>query len=267
MPDIEFKDNSTTSEAPETVEATEPVEQTTEETPETAPTDNSTSKEQKNALRKKDYKELYDKSQKSYEELRSLNDRRFNEMQKKLEFFSPYEQALKKALDEKKQAEMQGLYQQNPLEAQRRMAEEIAQQKMAPYQQQMESLMMEKQLGNTIEYLQTTYGQEAFNTLRGPMSEILNRTTQTQGQEVSNLLAQNPDALFKMALGEQFLAEVKNNNQAKQVGTANQNKAVQFAKGTAKPVGNSKGTTTGYENMSDKELEALAYEQLAKLNR
>jgi hypothetical protein len=100
--------------------------------------------------------------------------------------------------------------------------------------------------------------------MKAPMAEIIQETIQYQGEQVANILAQNPDALFNMAVGRAYLSAMQTQNQNKQIGTQNQNKAVNFAKGTSKPVTGSK-PVQGYENMNDAELEKLAYEQMARM--
>lgn len=222
----------------------------------------------------------YTKLEKSYNELRSFSDRRYsdsqreiNELKKQLEFYSPYKDALTKALDDKRQQELANLYQQNPLEAQRVMAQQIAEQErqriqeqMMPIQQKLAEFENKETIDRTVDYLQSTYGEQAYTAMRPVMSELLIETQQTQGPQVADLLARNPDALFQMAVGRAYMSEISKTQQKQQQGTVNQNKAVQFAKGTAKPAGPSQKAVTSYENMSDAELEKLAYAELLKQN-
>ena len=100
--------------------------------------------------------------------------------------------------------------------------------------------------------------------MKGPMGEILSAVQETEGPEVSNLLAKNPDALMQMAVGRAYLLEMNNQTQQKQLGNQNQQKAVQFAKGSARPTNSQRGQNRSYDTMSDDELERLAFEELAR---
>ena len=216
------------------------------------------------------YAELENKhkmTEKSYNELRSFSDRRYNQLNKELEFFAPYKDALKAAMDQKKQQEFQQLYQQNPIEAQRRLAEQIAQEKIAPFQQQFQEMQNNQVISETVNYLTSTYGKEVFESMRAPMAEILNETHQSLGPQVAEVLARRPDALMQMAVGRAYLQQVSQNQTKIAQGQSNQQKATKFAQGTARPNTSATKEINSYGNLSDKELEKLAYEELARMQR
>jgi hypothetical protein len=213
----------------------------------------------------------YEKLNKSYNELRSNSDRRYNEalqqqkqLQSELQFFAPYKEALKKALDEKKAQEQAALYQQNPMEAQRRMAEEIAAQKIAPIQQRYEQMEAVQQTNEVVNYLQQNYGTQAFEAMKAPMAQVLTNVTQNAGPQAAQLLARNPDTLMEIAVGQAYLAQIKSQRQAQVQGNQNQQKATRFAQGTAKPVASSNKNVTSFDNMTDAQLEAAAYAEMAQ---
>lgn len=223
----------------------------------------------------------YAKLEKSYNELRSFSDRRYNESMKQmkeldeqLKFFAPYKEALAKAIEEKKQAELQELYKTNPIEAQRRIAEDAAKAqeaalnaKYGPMQEQIERAKSEEFVGQTINYLSETYGQQMFEAAREPMGAILSEVAENAGKDAADLLARNPDALFQMAFGRVALEQIRKINNGKKVSTNNQNRATQFANGVAKPTTSAQRQSTSYDKMSDEELERLHFESIAKQTR
>lgn len=230
----------------------------------------------KEVKQRESLRDRYTKMEKSYNELRSFSDKRYNEsikqmqeMQKQLEYFSPYKDALAQALEQKKQAELQKLYQENPIEAQKKIAEEAARQReeqlqkqYAPIQEQFERMQNEQFVNQTVTQLEQTYGKEIFDQVKEPMAQILQSVEQNAGKEAANLLARNPNELFHMAFGKVALDYVMQQRQQKQVGATNQNRAQQFARGVAKPQGNSRQVTS-LDSLSDAELEKMHYQSLA----
>lgn len=254
-----------------------------EETVEPTAQDNNQNNTQDNSTEKRETRaEKYEKLEKSYNELRSFSDKRYNEslktmeaLKKELDFFAPYKDALAKAMEEKKQEELRALYEKDPLEAQKRLVADATKAQEAqlraqyePVQQQMEQAKNAEFANQAIDYLQKTYGEEVYKAAEGPMEQILTETMQTQGPEVARLLAQNPDALFNMAFGRVAINYIRQNNATKAQAATNQNRAAQFANGVSKPNNVSSRQVSNANEMSDEELEKAFYAELAqKANR
>ncbi len=251
-------DNDQTQEQEVAEQTSEPVEQTSDNSQEvTEPKQNREGR--------------YSKLEKSHNEYRSFSDRKINELSSRLKEYEtkykplePFLGELQKTLEDKRQEQLAQQYQTNPLEVQKMIAQQIAQQQMQPYQQQMETLMNEKTVSDTINYLQNSYGEEAFKSMQPEMASLLTEVKETKGQEVADLLAREPDALFQMSVGRAYITEMKRRGQAKQVGNANQQKAVSFANGVSRPNSASPKGSSDYENMPPEQLKKLAMEELSK---
>ncbi len=215
-----------------------------------------------------------DKQAKAFRDLQSRYDRELiqhkqeqSKIQQELAVFAPYKEALLKALNEKKAKEQEELYAQNPMEAQRRMAEEIAQQKMAPIQQRFQEMQVREETDQAVNYLQSTYGKQAYDAMESPMAQVLESVAVNAGPEAARLLARNPDTLFQIAVGQAYMADLNARRQQQAVGNKNQQAAVKFAQGTARPGQATNRQATAYDQMDDKQLEKAYYEWLGKQPR
>lgn len=264
-------------------EETATVEETQETVEETQQVDNPQAQEavKKEIIKKKDYRDMYEKSQKSAEHFRQVNDRRFSETQKtikaleaQLQKFASYEKLLAQATEAQQKAELEKLAETNPAAYYQKLVElEVAKQAKAqqPQQQgQQEQPIDENYVENVIGYLQQSYGENIYKATEQHMARILTETAQVNpaGYE---MLRRQPDALMKLAIGEAYLAEynqkMQQQQQQKQVATQNQQKALKFASGTAQPQSAGRrqtGTPSNYDSMSDAELEKLKNAELLK---
>lgn len=258
------------------------VEPTEVKEPEVTEVDNSAQAAPKRETRQERADRL-EKVERSYNELRSFSDKRYTEaqrqtqaLQEQLKFFEPYKEALAKAIEEKKQQELKTLYEQNPLEAQKRIAEDAAKQReqqlmqqYAPMQEQLQKVQDEQFVSQVESHLETTYGKQMYEAAKIPMGQIL-ETVGKENPQAAELLARNPDALFNMAFGQVAIAELKRMSQEKktatQVGQQNQNRATQFANGVAKPR-SQRSQDSSFNDLSLSELTKLHYAELAKENR
>lgn len=173
--------------------------------------------------------------------------------------------------DAYKQRELQQLHQTNPEEAARKILAEQIQQAMSPYaqllQQQQEHLAMqgvEKTATDTINYLQSTYGAEAYNEVSPIMRDILSNTQEQYGQEVSDLLARNPDHLFMTAFGMLAFDKIKNFTAQQQQGSQNKQALEKVATGVSKPNKSFRPSNTSSMG-SKEEIEKAAFDFLQNL--
>ncbi len=210
---------------------------------------------------KKDYKESYEKLAKQNEWLRSVQDKRDAEYRKELAELAPLKELWKKAAEERKNTELQGLAKENPAEYQKRLIEEakaqLAQQ-YAPMQQQQTEQLAQQEASSYVNHMKTTYGEDVYRAAEPVMQSILENTAKTVGENEARLLAKNPDALMKIAVGEMYLDQA-----SQQQGQQNQQRALQFAKGTARPSAPAQ-RSANYDNMSDADLKKAAYAELAR---
>lgn len=211
----------------------------------------------------------YDTLNKSYSELRSSYDRKnqeyskkIQELEKRLTGYAPYEQylpELQKALQEKKQQELAQQYQQNPLQTQQQLMEQMLNERLQPFQQQQIQQQNEQTVNQNIDWMKTTYGEEAFKEVSPIMGNILENVRQQQGEQVADILARNPEHLFNTAFGYLALQKIKEFNQNKQAGTQNKQQLAQVSAGISKPNRISKTTTSNNDRGS---IEKAAFDYL-----
>ncbi len=217
----------------------------------------------------------YAKLEKSAAEYRSFSDRKINELTEKLkqleERNKPLDAQNAKTEEEKRRIELAQLWNKNPLEAQRLLAEQAANAKLEPLQQYIQQKQNEEIADSSINYLKTTYGDQAFKNTESVMATILDNTSKNLGKEASDLLVQNPDALFRMAVGEMYIQNMYKQADGKAAGAQNQEKALRFANGTARqssapsPAKNSNidyGQMFNEGKLTEKELLDLAYKNM-----
>lgn len=270
-------ENESDSEASQ--ENSEVTETTDTET--TAESTNSQEKAEKKYVSKKDYRDMYEKSLKSYEELRKLNDRRYQEslkiqkeLQSKVDRWSPYEKLLKEAVEAKRQSELKQLAESNPAEYQKKLIEmakeeflEAQAQKTQPEQaEQSLAPLSDEQALQVRDYLQNNYPKEVFEFARPQMAQLMTQI-ESENPAAARQLERNPDALMAMVVGQAYLREVAEKMQQKQIGTQNQQKAVKFATGTATPTAPARKNVNpngDYNKMTDEQLREAAYAELSK---
>jgi hypothetical protein len=215
---------------------------------------------------KKDYRDIAEKSQKQIEWLRSVQDKRDAEYRKEMAELAPLKELWKRAEEERKSKELSGLATSNPAEYQKRLIDEAKSQlsqQFAPLQQQQDVQAVTQEANSYVNHMKTTYGEEVYKATEPIMGQILDNVRSNVGQNEARILAKNPDALMKMAVGEMYLAQYKNVQSSQQQGQQNQQRAIQFAKGTAKPNAPSQ-RAVNYETMSDADLKKAAYAELSR---
>lgn len=196
----------------------------------------------------------YDTMKKSYDELRSFTDRKNNEyvskikaMEDRMKTYQPYDEylpQLKAVLEQKRLQDQQQQYQQNPLQAQQQAMEQMLNERLAPFQQQQAQQQNESTVNESINFMKTTYGEEAFKEVSPYMANILENTRQSHGDEVADILARNPEHLFTTAFGQLALNKIKEFNSQKQAGTQNKANLAQQSAGVARPNRVSKASPT-----------------------
>jgi HSP90 family molecular chaperone len=219
------------------------VETPNEKTQEPAQADNSASKPKTSK---------YDVLNKNYSELRSSYDRKNQEysqkiqaLEKRLSAYAPYEAflpELQKALEEKRRQEQAQQFQQNPLaalqaqqEAQRQAMEQMLNERLAPFQQEQARVQNESLINQNIEWMKSTYGEEAYNEVSPYMGQLLQNAQAQYGTQVSDLLARNPEHLFVAAFGQLALNKIREYNQTKQAGSQNKAQLAQQSAGISRP--------------------------------
>ncbi len=269
----------------EEIETQEPVEQEEQtwdnnDSSSNETTDNSNEVPQKETVKenpvekkytsKKDYKDIAEKALKQAEWLRSVGDKRDAEYKKQMQEIAPLLELYKKAEQEKKSAELAKLSTENPAEYQKRLIDEAKaqlSQQYAPLQQQQQNQATEQEASTYINQMKQAYGEEVYSAAEPVMGQILEYTRQEKGPEIARTLAQNPEALMEMAIGRMYVAEYKkfqqNSQQSQQQGQKNQQRAVQFAKGTARPNAPAQRNIPT-DGLSDADLKKAAYEEIVK---
>jgi hypothetical protein len=210
----------------------------------------------------------YETLQKSYDELRSFTDRKNNEyvskikaMEEKMKGFAPYEQympELAKVLAEKQKQEQANQYQQNPLQYQQQIMEQMLNERLAPFQQQQAQQQNEQVVDQSINYMKTTYGEEAFAEASPIMSSILNNTKEQFGPEAADMLAKSPEHLFTTAFGYMALNKIREFNSNKAAGTQNKTQLAQQSAGISRP----NKTSRVENNQSKSQVEQAAFDFL-----
>lgn len=213
---------------------------------------------------------------KRYEDLRSFSDRKINELNAKIkaneERYAKYADLdpllpdLKKILEQKRQTELQEKWQQNPQEAAEQRAKEAEQrmqellnQTIAPFQQQAQMAEMKQTVNDNISYLKESYGDQAFNDAAPIMKELLDNTAQQYGQQVSDLLARNPDHLFAAAFGQLAIKMIRENKSQQAQGSQNKQTLAKQAAGISKP---NRTIKTSTDNTSRESIEQAAFDFL-----
>lgn len=209
----------------------------------------------------------YDMLQKSYSELRSSYDRKNQEyvqkiqaLEKRLGNYAPYEQfmpELAKVLEEKRKQEQAQKFQQDPLQAQQQLFEQMLNERLAPFQQQATQAQNEQIVTQGIDWMKSTYGEDAFNEVSPYMATILNTTREQHGPEVADLLARNPEHLFTAAFGQLALTKIREFNLSKQAGVQNKTQLAQQSAGVSRPNRISKASTS--KNIGDIEKQAFDF--------
>lgn len=214
-----------------------------------------------------------DVESKRFEDYRSFSDRKINELTAKIKAnedrYAKYAQLdpllpdLQKILEQKKQQELQEKWQSNPLEAAEQRAKEAEQrmqemlnQTIAPFQMQAQAAEMKQTVNDNISYLKQSYGDNAFNDAAPIMKEILDSTAQQFGQQVSDLLARNPDHLFAAAFGQLAIKMIRENKAQAAQGMQNKQNLAKQAAGISKPNRTSKSSI---DNTSRESIEQAAF--------
>jgi len=250
-----------------------PAETNNETVQESAPeqtsqTDTQNTEAKKPYIKRQDrQREDSDKVIKQLEWLRSQQDRKFNELQKRFEAVTPIVESYNKYQQTQKQAELTKLSKENPAEYQKALIEQAKQEILAgqnPQQPQNSTPELgEKTAEEHVNYLRETYGQEILEPMAPLMGQILQATAQQYGPNIAKQLASYPDALMHMAIGQTYMEQYKGLKSQQAQGKVNQQRAQNFAKGTAKP-NSAPVKATSYDQMSDADLKKAAYAEIAK---
>lgn len=242
----------------EPVQENQPQEQNTQETPQQK-------QEKKEYIsRKSRENEFSEKVLKQMEWLRSQQDRKFNELSKKFDAVNPLVESYSQFQKRQKEAELAKLSKENPQEYQKQLIEQAKQDLMAGLQPQQTQETQGPSAEEHIAHLEQTYGREVLEPMAPIMGKILEETLKTDGPEITKQLAAHPDALMNMAIGQAYMEQYRGLQAAQQQGVRNQQRAQNFAKGTAKPSSAPVNKTTDYSNMSDEQLKKAAYAEIAK---
>lgn len=194
--------------------------------------------------------------------LRSTGDRRDSEYKKQFERINPLLADYQKYQEAAKQKEMEALAKSNPAEFYKRSIEDAKkelQNGLNPQALQQEVVAGEIPFQEKVQYLQKNYEPEVLQAVAPAMDEVLARVQKLESEGslqkgATKILENNPDALLSMAIGERYLAEYRKSKQVNDQGKKNQERAQQFAKGTAKPTGGAPRQPS-FDTMSDKELD------------
>lgn len=255
--------------AEDDTQTTDNTVETTEVEEKTAPED--TAKDQSQSKAPQDTQQSRKQSRKDvenkrYEDLRSFTDRKNNEyvakikaLEDRLSTYSPIDPLLpdlKKILEQRKQQEFQEKFQQDPVAANKQLLQEMLSQTIAPFQQQAQQAEMKQTVNDSISYLKTTYGDQAFTEVSPIMKDILDNTSQQFGPEVSDLLARNPDHLFMTAFGQLAYQKIRDFNSQKEAGNQNKQNLAKVAAGVSKP---NRTTRTNSDNTSREAIEQAAF--------
>jgi hypothetical protein len=212
-----------------------------------------------------DYKRKLEMMQKEDANRRSLYDRQFQELQNQQKELLKHKDMLNQIAELKKKSELEQLKQSSPDEYQKRVMQDMieeklkaqaeainnnnpngAQQQASVDPQQLNSMALE---ATRVLMQDPEVGEQRYKIMEPVMREII---ASSHPNNIPILLA-NPKELFQFAVGRQYLAEAAKNVQKEQQGIQKANK---FHAGTAKPNAPAKSSSSSFDNMSDKELEA-----------
>jgi hypothetical protein len=244
--------------------------QTSETSNTNAPADNASNPSQVNETPqdKQNRSGRYEKLQKSYDEYRAHNDRKTNEyvnkiqsLEKRLSSYAPLDPLLpelQKILAERKQADLQQQFQTNPIQVQQQLMEQMLAERLAPLQQQAAMAEINNTVNENVNYLKTTYGEQAFNEAAPIMQGIIENVKNQYGNEISDILVRNPDHLMMTALGHMTMNAIKQFNANKAQGSQNKQQMAKVAAGVSKPNRGAKAPMAG-SSREDIEKAAFAF--------
>jgi len=176
----------------------------------------------------------------------------------------PYAETIAKNAKAQEQFELQQLMKTDPVAAQKKIAEQLLKEQMAPIQQQIAQQNAERQqIANYqenmkfVNYLQQNLGEERYKALEPAMAEIVEAAGQSNPQYVG-ILKQNPNILYHLANSINMERQKSQVQQQKVVGQQNQQSNLNFAKT------NLKSSQSTRKNTSTVQSKDAAYDAYKK---